>query len=219
MKRILIILFVFCCVVGFSQPVLENYPVLEKTTELRAKLIGVAESQLHVREATGNNDGKEVERYLRATGLGKGYAWCAAYVAWCHEEVGIPNPLSAWSPAWFTSNVVYRRNQPRIGEYKTRGGEVMGLYYEHLKRVAHVGIITSEQRLHYLTIEGNTNGAGSREGDGVYRKIRRKESVYVIADYVGYREIKKAMEREREIARERKGEGACFDRLSNRKGE
>lgn len=191
------IIFLLICVLysAVGQPVLENYPVLEKTTVLRFKLLEVAESQLYVREATGNNDGKEVERYLRTTGLGKGYPWCAAYVAWLHEEVNVPNPASAWSPSWFTSNVVYRRHQPRIQAFTSRPGMVFGLYYEHLKRVGHVGIIVQEQKLHYITNEGNTNGAGSREGDGVYQKIRRKESIYVVSDFVGYKEIKSATKR------------------------
>lgn len=143
----------------------------------------MAESQLHVREATGRNDGKDVERYLRTVGLGKGYAWCAAYVAWCHDELNIPSPRSAWSPDWFRSNIVYEANNPRISTFQSKPGQVFGLYYETKKRVAHVGLITGEDRFHYRTIEGNTNDAGSREGDGVYRKIRKKNTIYVIADY------------------------------------
>jgi hypothetical protein len=60
----------------------------------------------------------------------------------------------------------------------------MGIYYESKRRVAHVGLITGETRGHYETIEGNTNSAGSNEGDGVYRKIRKKETIYIISDYV-----------------------------------
>jgi hypothetical protein len=51
------------------------------------------------------------------------------------------------------------------------------------RRIAHVGFIDSEDKNNYYTVEGNTNEAGSREGDGVYRKIRSKKSVYIISDY------------------------------------
>jgi len=44
----------------------------------RNKIVRIAADELGVREATGNNDGKRVEAYLRYTNLGKGYAWCAA---------------------------------------------------------------------------------------------------------------------------------------------
>lgn len=150
---------------------------------LRDKVIATAESQLHVREKTGKNDGKEVERYLRNVGLGKGYAWCAAFVAWCHDENNIPNARSAYSPDWFRSNVVYERNTLSGIDFKSKPAQVFGLYFESKGRVAHVGLITGETKFSYTTIEGNTDADGSREGDGVYRKIRNKRSIYVISDY------------------------------------
>lgn len=156
---------------AFSQPL------------LRDKLVSIAESQDGVREKTGKNDGKEVEQYLKSVNLGKGYAWCAAYMAWCHNEAGIDNPKSAWSPDWFKTNVVYSKNKPVVS-FQAKPGQVFGLYFETKKRIAHIGMITGEDRLHYYTIEGNTNGSGGREGDGVYRRIRTKKSIYKISDYV-----------------------------------
>ncbi len=172
-----------------GQPVLESYPVLPSTTDLREKLIEVAESQVGVKEATGKNDGKEVRKYLRLVGLQEGNPYCAAGMSWCHEQLSIPNPLSAWSPAWFQANLVYVAKQKRIIPFESRKGQVFGIYYDHLQRIGHVGMITGETLLHYQTIEFNTSGAGSREGDGVYRKIRKKETIAKISDYVGYREI------------------------------
>ena len=149
----------------------------------RSKLVSVAESQVGVREKTGKNDGKEVERYLRSTGLGKGYAWCAAFLTWCHNELSIPNPESAYSPDWFRSNVVYERMQLKDMGFTSKPGQVFGLYFESKRRVAHVGMIVGETKFSYNTIEGNTNDGGSRDGDGVYKMIRNKRSIYVIADY------------------------------------
>lgn len=193
--HILILLLTVCSWgSSFGQSVLiEDYPTLPETSYQRKELIRIADSQVGVRELTGRNDGKEVEMYLRSVGLGKGYAWCAAYVTWCHAELNIPNPRSAWSPSWFTSNVVYRKNHFRIRPFIARDGQVFGLYYENLRRVGHVGFISGEGKLHYYTIEGNTSGEGSRDGDGVYRRIRRKESIYVIADHVGAEEIRKGL--------------------------
>lgn len=150
---------------------------------LREKIVSVAESQLHVREATGHNDGKDVQKYLRSVGLGKGPAWCAAFMTWCHDELSIPNPQSAWSPDWFKSNVVYERMQLTSMGFTSKPGQVFGLYFESKGRIAHVGMITGETKFSYNTIEGNTNDGGSREGDGVYRMIRNKRSIYMIADY------------------------------------
>jgi hypothetical protein len=181
-----------CLVLWWSslpgQPVLEQYPVFPKTTEQRIKLIELARSKLYVREATGKNDGKDVVMFLHSVDRKKGDAWCAAFVSWLHIQYSIPNPESGWSPDWFRNNVVYRRPVPRMTPFVSRPGQVFGLYYESKKRGAHVGIIESETRLHYNTIEGNTNAAGSNEGDGVYRKIRRKTDIYAISDFVGWKE-------------------------------
>lgn len=35
-----------------------------------------------------------------------------------------------------------------------------------------------------ITVEGNTNEAGSREGDGVYRKRRLKNQIYKISRWI-----------------------------------
>ena len=153
---------------------------------LRTELVAVAASQVGVREKTGKNDGKEVAMYLREVGLSEGYAYCAAGLTWCHNQLGIPNPQSAWSPDWFKANVVCRRGKPLLLPFESLPGQVAGFYSESKKRVSHVALIESESRQHYFTIEFNTNGAGSDDGEGVRRLIRKKASVYVIADHVGY---------------------------------
>jgi len=152
---------------------------------LRGKLVAVAASQVGVREKTGRNDGPEVRKYLLEVNLSEGYAYCAAGLTWCHNQLKIPNPQSAWSPSWFKENVVYRRNKPQISPFESLPGQVAGFYSESKKRVSHVALVESESRQHYFTIEFNTNGSSSDDGEGVRRLIRKKESVYVIADHVG----------------------------------
>lgn len=154
-------------------------------TIARDTLRSVYLSQVGVREETGNNDGAQVAAYLRSTGLNEGYAWCAAFVTWCHIEANINAIQSAWSPAWFadTSKIVYRKSWTNTN-FTAKQGQVFGLYFNDKKRVAHVGFIDYEDHDNYFTIEGNTNMAGSREGDGVYKKIRPKNSIYIISDYV-----------------------------------
>lgn len=134
-------------------------------------------SQLGVREATGHNDGADVEKYLSTTGLGKGFAWCAAFVNWAHQQCGYSGPraAAAWSPAWFpTSKLVTHPQQ----------GDVFGIYFASKKRIAHVGFIDRWEGNKAYTVEGNTNEAGSREGDGVYRKIRLQSQIYQVARWI-----------------------------------
>jgi hypothetical protein len=61
---------------------------------------------------------------------------------------------------------------------------VFGLYYKDKGRIAHCGFIDQWSADWVVTVEGNTNEEGSREGDGVYRKRRLRNSLYSVADWM-----------------------------------
>ena len=63
-------------------------------------------------------------------------------------------------------------------------GDVFGLYFPEKGRIAHVGFIDEWKDPWVMTVEGNTNVLGSREGDGVYRKRRLVRTVDKVARYV-----------------------------------
>ncbi len=137
-------------------------------------------SQIGVREKTGKNDGKEVEMYLKSVGLGKGYAWCSAFVHWCLDSAKIRNTVTAWSPsAVNVNNYVYRAQR---FDKEPISGDVFTLYYTSLGRIGHTGFF--DERINgktFYSVEGNTNDALSREGDGVYKKIRSFNAIYNIS--------------------------------------
>lgn len=136
-----------------------------------------------VREKTGNNDGTEVEHFLKMVGLAKGNPWCAAYVYTCFAEAGIKNvPKSGYSPTWFPNNkVIFANNKGQ----PPNSGDVFGLWFSSKGRIAHVGFIDEWGEGSYVTtVEGNTNEAGSREGDGVYRKRRLKKQIYKVSRWI-----------------------------------
>lgn len=137
-------------------------------------------SQVGVREATGNNDGKDVEKYLRSVGLGKGYAWCAAFVRWTFDSAGVKTTITAWSPtAENKKNIVYAK-----GSFikDIQRSDVFTIYYSGLKRIGHTGFVNGRFGMKSIeTTEGNTNGNGSREGNGVYVKIRPLSSIHSIS--------------------------------------
>lgn len=112
-----------------------------------------------------------------------GAPWCAAFVAYVYTVNGVPNPKSAWSPAWFSSKYVV---WSYTGEKKDipQPGDVFGIYYTEKKRIAHVGFIHRFGENITVTVEGNTNKAGSREGDGVYMKRRPTRQIYKVARYI-----------------------------------
>jgi len=201
---------------GNSRPlVIENYPTLSQVTELRKQLLEIAESQIGIRELTGNNDGKEIEAYLKSVNLGKGYAWCVAFVVWCHLQIScdFPIPITAWSPAMFNTNVVYHKYHKRISEWIPKGGEVFGKYYTSKKRIAHVGIIEKKFSKHFITVEGNTSLIGAiltktnltqrekdtleRDGIWVAKKIQKPQDIYIASDHIGSAEIQKALQQKK----------------------
>ncbi|NGM63410.1 hypothetical protein G5B30_15980 [Sphingobacterium sp. SGG-5] len=98
--------------------------------EDRNHILAIAAKELGVREATGNNDGKRVEEYLAYTHLGKGYAWCAAFVSWCYGQAGHPQPRNPWAPALFPKSRTYsveRMRLPAVGRYSNRLSAVVKL--------------------------------------------------------------------------------------------
>lgn len=140
----------------------------------RKRLLQVAEKELGVRESSGNNDGTRVAEYLSYVHVPEGSAWCAAFVSWVFGQAGYPVPRTAWSPALFALSKRTKQIRPAV---------VFGIYFSQLKRIAHCGLVERQDGDWMITIEGNTNPAGSREGDGVYRKRRHFKAVKYFADW------------------------------------
>ncbi|KAA8482418.1 CHAP domain-containing protein [Arcticibacter tournemirensis] len=160
-------------------------------------------AELGVREATGRNDGSRVEGYLRYVGLKKGDPWCAAFVCYCLGKAGIANPRTGYCPVLFArEKVIWTRglkvegvarntqlathnpsSNPQPATHNPQSGDVFGIYFPEKGRIAHVGFVDEWGDKYAITVEGNTNEAGSREGDGVYRKRRLISSIYKVARY------------------------------------
>jgi hypothetical protein len=58
--------------------------------------------------------------------------------------------------------------KPNDAKYQPEPGDIVSF----LPKLSHIGIVTGTDGNDVLTIEGNTNSAGSREGDRVARKRR-----------------------------------------------
>jgi hypothetical protein len=110
-------------------------------------------------EEGGNNRGPAVARYLAATGLVEGYAWCTAFVSWCFKRAaaqrGVPMPfpytagaLNLWR--WGLEHG-WRVDSPLPGDIViwSRGLPGSGL--------GHAGLVeyASPDKQVFQTIEGN----------------------------------------------------------------
>lgn len=68
------------------------------------------------------------------------------------------------------------KRENRWSEYPAIGAQV---FYGVGSDMNHTGLVYDYDGTYIYTIEGNTNASGSREGDGVYAKKRRRRDSYV----------------------------------------
>jgi hypothetical protein len=141
-----------------------------KTVSTVEMLLALAQSFRFVREEPRNsNRGQAIGAFLGSVGLEQGYAWCAAYVGYCGQFVpGWPLPLVAGCAT--LGEAAEKKGLLRPTPAR---GALFLLYYPALKRFAHTGICLVEKGGGvWRTIEGNTNGGGSRDGWGVFERER-----------------------------------------------
>lgn len=147
-------------------------------TPLVAQVLEIARSQIGVREQGGRNRGPIVDEYLRASGVDPtkdSYSWCAAFVVWCVRkaalDLGVANPL----PRTPGVHKMWRRAEQRFCTQRPMPGAIFCI--DHGEGKGHCGFVDDVGGTHLTTIEGNTNVGGSREGDGVYQRLRRPDEV------------------------------------------
>jgi len=133
----------------------------------------------------GWNTGPEIDKYFEVTELNPGVAWCSIFIMWGYEQIDVSYCGTPWSPSWFISGTtIYKKGE--FTYYIPRFGDAFGIYFRSKGRVAHVGFILAwlpEQGL-VMTLEGNTNAGGSREGDGVFIRHRPIDQIYQVARFV-----------------------------------
>lgn len=112
--------------------------------------------------------------------------WCAMFVSWVFYHEGLPLPATIskgfartlFGAEWF-------RRHGRWTTAPARGHVVFYDLSTKVESIDHVGIVEQVNGDGSIrTIEGNTSGGGSRQGNGVYAKNRRSGIIgYGIPDY------------------------------------
>lgn len=140
---------------------------------LQEKALKVAIGQLGQHEnPLGSNWGKPVQDYLKSVNIGFPASWCMAFVYWCFEQTGQPNPLVKTGGvlnAWNTADKKFRV----VGD--PQAGDIFIMNFG--KGLGHTGIVEKVDSTFIYTIDGNTNDSGSREGIEVCRKQRPRNKV------------------------------------------
>lgn len=148
------------------------------------KMVSLAREEIGVSEVDGSNCGPRVDEYKAATWLDadKGWPWCAAFICWLvreaieGEDVKFKRPKTAgawdfenWAKQQSTNGVELRK--PTNEDIKA--GDIVVFTFSHIG----LAVKDADSSGYVVTIEGNTNGAGSREGGSVLEKKRHVSKI------------------------------------------
>jgi CHAP domain len=130
--------------------------------------LSVARSQLGVHEV-GTNAGPKVDAYLRSAGVGSGNPWCASFVTWALERVGIDMPGQGWAAV---TNWVHAAEQGQHGlqvvdAAHARPGDIVAYDWGHgsdFSGDGHIGFLDSKVSSDgsFVAVEGNAQDAVTR---------------------------------------------------------
>ena len=122
------------------------------------------------------------QQKMEGVGFDKGEAWCALFaeLVWCEAYSKIDSRMITDLQKLFSDSAVKTwSNFKKMPKFKTSnkpeiGDLVVWQKYNNGEAhwTGHVGIVIEPDKLWFWTVEGNTNGIGGREGDGVYKKQR-----------------------------------------------
>jgi cell wall-associated NlpC family hydrolase len=147
------------------------------------KLVALAKKEVGVEEVNGTNCGPRVNEYKAATWLDstKSWPWCAAFICWLFREAMKDGKYTFKRPqtagAYDFENWCRQQDssvslkKPHSGDIKS--GDIVIFNFSHIG----IAVGSPDSDGYVKTIEGNTDGAGSREGGAVLEKRRKISSI------------------------------------------
>jgi hypothetical protein len=161
----------------------------------RAAFVRALEGEVGTVEVGGNNRGQRIDAYEGATWLDPSgdWAWCASFQCWAIREA---LKATGFTPAWARPRTpgAYAFRDKWAVDNRYRGirtlpagadvlaGDLIVFTFSHIA-AAYKDADRSKDAV--LTVEGNTNSKGSRDGggalrDGVYHKRRSRSLISAI---------------------------------------
>lgn len=132
-----------------------------------------------VEKPKGSNWGEDVKNMLNSVGINFPAPWCAAFVGIVCRGSCISYPPSGFVPNWtrdiWKAKVIFDKAKKgrSILQTELRRGDIATIYFPNLRRDAHIFIVLGvTEKGNIITIEGNTNPGGSRDGYGVFVRVR-----------------------------------------------
>jgi len=147
-------------------------------------MVSIARGEIGVSEVDGTNCGPRVNEYKAATWLDpkEAWPWCAAFICWVvreaieQKDVDCKRPKTAG--AWDFENWAKQQSGKGVELRKPtnediKAGDIVVFKFSHIGLA--VGDVDASG--YVKTVEGNTNGGGSREGGSVLEKSRHVSKI------------------------------------------
>lgn len=140
--------------------------------------LDIARAEVGVAEVPkGSNAGPRVLEYLASVGL-KANPWCMAFVYWCVNQAC--KKLEQKNPLVKTGHVLTQWNKTTLRKLSNRNknvepGDIFIMQFSGGR--GHTGFVLEVKKGFVVTIEGNTNDDGSREGYEVAIRQRPLSSI------------------------------------------
>ena len=146
-------------------------------SDFKSALVRVARGELGVRES-GRNSGERVRAYQSTTWLEPGsWPWCAAFVCWVVRVAALRHPLPFPLPdtpravelatKWAKGRTSLVKNPSLVVP-----GDIVVFRFDSGHHCGIVSVGSGESGM-FKCVEGNTDGSGGRDGDGVYERTRK----------------------------------------------
>jgi|TARA_R110000765_G_scaffold14881_1_gene43090 hypothetical protein len=177
---------------GVDGPVTWNAILAELSTKetvvsgdsIPYKMVSLARGEIGVSEVDGTNCGPKVDEYKAATWLDadKGWPWCAAFICWLVREGRLgedikfsrPQTAGAWDfENWAKKEAAHGIDLRKPTNEDIKAGDIVIFTFSHIG----LAVKDIDPSGYVVTIEGNTNGAGSREGGSVLEKKRHVSKI------------------------------------------
>ena len=153
--------------------------------KLAQRLVELAKKEVGVEEIGGTNCGPRVNEYKAATWLppDQPWPWCAAFIDWIvmramedsGKEFTFQRPRTAG--AWDLENWSMKQDGSTWTKLNPQAGDIAPGDIV-IFTFSHVGLaIETPAKGVVETIEGNTDGNGSRDGGGVWKKQRKLSQI------------------------------------------
>ena len=154
---------------------------------LAPSIVKIATAEIGVEEVNGSNCGPRVDQYKAATWLNpkQSWPWCAAFVCWVVQEAmvatgtkqtkGFNRPRTAgaydmerWSLDQDSSTWTKKPHRNDI-----EAGDIVVFKFSHIG----FAVSSPDKAGYVMTVEGNTDGQGTREGGAALRKRRHVSQI------------------------------------------